>query len=148
MDIVNSTLPVYNIRNWGRAGWQFLQAIAFTYPQTPTDDDVCTMRKFLVQTGKVLPCRTCRYHFGVAIKNMSDESLSSRQGLLHWMFDVQNDIRKRQNRPPLSYSDRYSECVNGYTGNPIITCTWKQTTCVLALVTVILIAYIVYSRKL
>jgi len=137
ISISNSTLPVYNIHNWGYCGWQFMMAIAFVYPKTPTAANKSDMRSFLHSTGKVLPCHTCRYHFLRAVDSMNSNVLDSPKNLLRWMNMIQNDIRKRQNRKSVPYETMYNECAKGFIG--IVGITWKQVAVVFIVMFIVLL---------
>ena len=142
--ITNTTLPVYNISNWGRCGWNFISAIAFVYPDEPSADEISHMKSFLSSTARVLPCHVCRDHFAVSVDNMRADDLRSKQQLLFWVHRVQNEIRRRLGRQQIPYDVMHRVWTKGYDG--VIAVTWKQLTIVL-LVALVLAVIHIYKRK-
>lgn len=145
VSINHSTLPISDINNWGRCGWQFMMAIAYVYPKHPNVEDKINIRSFLQSTARVLPCSLCRYHFERAVYSMPRNALQSSQDLLRWMNTAQNDIRKRQKRNPVTFETMQKQCTQGYPG--FIGITWKQIAVVFAALLVALVAYTIHKRK-
>lgn len=144
-DIVD---PITDIRIWGKSGWRFLLAIAIVYPVNPTMEDKLSMRNFLVDVAKVLPCKKCGSHFRDAVKySLTEDTLANRNNLMHWMHTVQNDIRSRQNKPNISYADMVRECMTGQKEDVLIRCSFKHATLVLLMTVIILILYIAHNKR-
>lgn len=139
--------PLTNINVWGKSGWRFLLAIAMVYPIQPSMEDKLSMRNFLVDVAKVLPCRECGGHFRNAVNHtLLDESLANRGNLLQWMHGVQNDIRQRQNKPRVTYTDMIRQCLTGQQETALIHCSYQQATIVLSITVIVLVLYVLYRR--
>ena len=99
-----------SIEKWGPCGWNFLHAVSFTYPKTPTLDQKKTMYAFLHSVGRVLPCPVCNTHFTQMIaRELAAEELStpldSRDALSRFLVVVHNEVNLRLNKRQLSYDE-------------------------------------------
>lgn len=76
---------------WGPSLWRFLHVISFTYPDTPSDKDKDSYRKFFSSLGEVIPCPGCANHY----KEYTAEhpiALESKETLSRWMYDFHNHV--------------------------------------------------------
>ena len=98
-----------SIEKWGPCGWNFLHAISFTYPKTPTLKQKTTMRAFLHSVGRVLPCPVCNTHFTKMIeRELADEEsppLSGRDALSRFLVAAHNQVNARLNKRQMSYAE-------------------------------------------
>ena len=95
-----------DIGTWGPCGWNFLHAMSFAYPVTPTLTERLEMFTFLHSFAKVLPCMRCRTHFtkllNVHLHTPSCDKLDSRESLAVFLVDAHNMVNKRLGKRQLS----------------------------------------------
>lgn len=90
---------------WEHSGWVFLHNITFVYPVNPTTSDQDKMKKFIVYTSRVLPCKEYRDNFKNHLKKypLTGKVLSTRKNLVEWLIDVHNNINLSNSRKKLTY---------------------------------------------
>lgn len=84
-------------KHWGKAGWDFLQAVTFLYPQEdqPEDSRARQTHAALFRTlGNTLPCLECRAHWRKALRE-HPPNLLNRQTLVRWIFERHNAVNAR-----------------------------------------------------
>lgn len=94
-----------NPKIWGRDMWNSMYFIAFSYPDNPTQQDKINYRNYFEALSKVLPCETCRYHYSKLLNTylLTDLVLESRENLIKWLLNVNNDVNRRVNKPDITY---------------------------------------------
>lgn len=86
---------------WGACAWDFLQAMAFSYPRANQEPDSKQRLAFsqilhgLVQT---LPCIACRTHWSQLLRE-NPPQLENRQTAVRWVFDAHNEVNARLGKP-------------------------------------------------
>jgi hypothetical protein len=71
-------------KQWGRSGWSFLIACAYSLGTNPTAEDQAAFSTFFKQLVVVLPCTSCRINFS---KSPAPD-VSSGDALLTWLYRV------------------------------------------------------------
>ncbi len=102
---------------WGPPFWFFLHFLAASYPDTPTNDDIQNMYKFLSVLSRVLPCCICRENLN---KNstynelyLSTSSvLSTRSKFEFWLYRLHGDINVKLGKT--QYPGSFNETVIYY----------------------------------
>ena len=74
---------------WGPHAWQFLEAVAFGYPEQPTEDQKKTAKQFFEALSMLLPCSQCQEHFKENVLKMPP-NVESRDTLSRWLCDFHN----------------------------------------------------------
>ena len=94
-----------SIQNWGPSGWNFLHAITFKYPETPSYSDRSRVYNFFNSVGYVLPCPQCSYHFVEEMNkhNPTSSIFNNKSTLSKWLVDVHNQVNRRNDKPIMSY---------------------------------------------
>lgn len=110
----------FNPNVWGPKAWFFLDTIALSYPQTPTDSDKYNYANFLDSIGTMLPCAGCRdnYKKHLIINPITDKVLESNNNLLDWWIKIHNMARVTMNKNIINYDDfikYYAKCYNNDT---------------------------------
>lgn len=142
----DDTRPLLHIGRWGKAGWLFITACAFTYPQSPTTEQKRQMHQFLISVGQVMPCGVCRKHFTGATNKLGS-ALDGRMNLLRWVCNTRNDINRRNGKPAVSFDDMYRECVTGCQQQPLLHCTWQTISFILLLLLLLFGCYHLKKRR-
>src|SRR6187549_3326511 len=89
---------------WGKPLWEMFNCIAFSYSDTPTEEDKLDIINFFNSTKKILPCGECKQHFIKLLEEYPIENnISNREQLLRWVNTVHNKVNVRLNKPEFSY---------------------------------------------
>lgn len=85
---------------WGNHAWIFLHMITFNYPENPTPQDKKNMHSFFMNLSNVLPCSSCSLNLKkhMLLKPLDDNSLSSKENLIKWLFDIHNMVNASINK--------------------------------------------------
>jgi hypothetical protein len=92
---------------FGPSTWRTLHAVAFTYPENPSEEDKNNYRNFVVSLSKVLPCPYCSKHMmefigdGTSLK----ASLVSRDAFSLWMYDFHDHVNKSKNKESVPFAE-------------------------------------------
>ena len=92
-----------NTTKWGPPGWEFLHAIAFNYPEKPTDADKRLYKSYFSLTARILPCKYCRESFHKYLRMLPiDEFLGSREGVTIWLYMIHNMVNEKLRKQGLN----------------------------------------------
>lgn len=100
---------------WGRAGWTFIHACSFGYPDEP---DAATREAaflFTKSIASLVPCPTCRQHYKDLVKGIKDHNdriFSSRDNFSRFFVDVHNSVNRRLDREEFRYDAVRSKYVS------------------------------------
>jgi hypothetical protein len=94
-----------DIRVWGPNAWDFMHTVTFSYPESPTTEEMTNMKHFFYSTSEVLPCTKCRSHFSrlVHTEYPITDHLTSKETLSKWLVEAHNLVNDRLGKPRLSY---------------------------------------------
>lgn len=83
-----------NPKIWGSHGWFFIDGIILGYPDKPGFRIKNAIKNFLISMQYLLPCQTCRMNFrkNLMYYPLTDKVLSSKNNLLQWSMNIQNEI--------------------------------------------------------
>mmetsp|Transcript_2169 Transcript_2169/g.4997 ORF Transcript_2169/g.4997 Transcript_2169/m.4997 type:complete len:200 (+) Transcript_2169:930-1529(+) len=112
---VDSGYPSRFVEFFGPCTWKVLHSVAWSYPLAPTSSHQSDYKNFLEAIGNVLPCPNCRTHFKSYLKK-SPPDMKSRESLARWVYDAQNQVNRRNNKPIPKFEDvkaHYSGWANG-----------------------------------
>jgi hypothetical protein len=98
---------------WGPHGWKFIHFITMGYPETPTEEDKKTYKKFFEMLGSVIPCRICGDHYKSHIKKhpIDDEILKDRDSLMAWGVEIHNIVNKNNGKKIYSVEEGIADIV-------------------------------------
>ena len=90
---------------WGPALWSTLHIMTFNYPQNPTDYEKQQYYQFFQALQYVLPCDSCRKHYGKGINETYpiQPALKNRDTLTRWLVMFHNVVNQRLGKPTVSY---------------------------------------------
>jgi len=97
-----NSIPLPALSTWADALWRSMYFIARVYPDQPSPDEQQAMVSFMSSLQRLLPCTTCREHFARHLSEL-DRAKLSRVTLYQWIFNVQNDINKRNRKHVYSW---------------------------------------------
>jgi len=73
-------------KQWGAAGWTFIDSIVDSYPVQPLEGDKMHMLDFISSLAFVLPCKKCRAnYYAFTQKNDPSQYVHSRSKLKFWI---------------------------------------------------------------
>ena len=92
---------------WGPHGWFFLDSVALSYPDYPTNKEKENIKIFFTSIKNILPCRSCRVHYEHNLMKfpLTNTVLKNRKNLLEWVMNAHNRVKMFYNKKLLSESD-------------------------------------------
>lgn len=92
---------------WGPCAWKFLHSIAFSYTDTPSDDQVAHFTSFFEGLPAVIPCPSCGEHAReYFIQHEGELKAAIKAGgsaLQRFLFNFHNDVNARRGVPPMPF---------------------------------------------
>jgi len=101
---VSPDANMFSPLNWGPKAWGFFEAVAFKYPENPTDDEKRAAGHFFESLKYLLPCEKCKVHFSENILKLPI-NVTSRDTLSRWVVDFHNLVNVSTNKPIKSYEE-------------------------------------------
>jgi hypothetical protein len=98
---------------WGPHGWKFIHFITMGYPETPTEEDKKTYKKFFEMLGSVIPCKICGDHYNSHIKKhpIDDKILKDKDSLMAWGVEIHNIVNKNNGKKIYSVEEGIADIV-------------------------------------
>lgn len=100
-----------SVKAWGPAGWRFLHACSFGYPEFPTDEDRGAAYQLVIALKRMLPCSECRQHAAAfiddgerGIASKDSPHLRSRRALARWVYAFHESVNARLGYPSYAFS--------------------------------------------
>lgn len=100
-----------SVKAWGPAGWRFLHACSFGYPEVPTDDDRGAAYQLVIALKRMLPCSECRQHAAAfiddserGITSRDSPHLRSRRAFARWVYAFHESVNVRLGYPSYAFS--------------------------------------------
>ena len=97
-------MSLMEVQHWGPAGWQFMHAVTFGYPEQPSMADKAHALNFFKSVGYVLPCDKCRAHYNDEVKR-NPPDVHSRDSLSRWLVKVHNKVNRENGKSEWSHED-------------------------------------------
>ena len=95
---------------WGSHFWFTMHTVGFFYPEYPTPTDMHRYKNFYESFVYMLPCVSCREHYGKVINDHPiDPYLESRDSLSRWVVLVHNKVNERIGKKQISYQQAVDE---------------------------------------
>lgn len=89
---------------WGPSAWQFLHAVTFAYPETPTKEHKEAARGLFRSLKLMLPCGDCCTHYCSGFDaDPVDNHLHSRDALTRWLVKFHNKVNARLGKPEVAF---------------------------------------------
>lgn len=90
---------------WGPPTWNFLHAIALTYPQKADIVKRDAMILMLKSLEGVIPCKECRDHYAdwFAREESRKVAFNGRESLFDALVDLHNSVNKMNNKPTIDH---------------------------------------------
>lgn len=142
---------------WGSSSWKFMHYITIAYPQQSTEEIKRSTYNFFTSLKDLLPCEKCRYNFGYHLQRhpLTDDILSSRNKLIHWLIDIHNDVNISIGKPTLTYDQALLIYMNpevepflSKSINSLINMDSRLLTIIIILIIIVLLIILVRSRCL
>ena len=111
---------------WGPKTWFFLESVALGYPENPSDDEKEAAIKLITSLEYLLPCGTCRYHFGDFLKKYQHKNsltlgdiVADRYAFITFLIESHNAVRIRNGSAPRTVGEVFTYYQAKYLGNDI-----------------------------
>lgn len=102
-----------DISRWGPAAWDFMYAVAFSYPDAPDDAHQRAAAAYFGSLPVLLPCARCRGHLGQYMHSFPIEAhVGSRAALASWLLNLNNTVNARIGKPALTMPAVWDRLVN------------------------------------
>jgi hypothetical protein len=89
---------------WAPATWSSMYAVAYTFPENPTDAQRLAYNQWFTLFKEVLPCRICKEHFAELLKHNPVDT-RSRETLTQWLVKAHNVVNVSLGKPTFSYEE-------------------------------------------
>lgn len=91
-----SQLVVMDTTKWGPPGWKFLHAIAYNYPDRPTEAQQKSYSAFFRLLGEVLPCKYCRQSYRRFLRTLPPEKFAGSQSeMFYWSYLIHKKVNDK-----------------------------------------------------
>lgn len=97
-------MSLMEVQHWGPAGWKFMHAVSFGYPEKPTQQDKNHAINFFKSVGYVLPCDKCRSHYNDQVKKTPPD-VENRESLSRWLVAVHNEVNRANGKREWSHEE-------------------------------------------
>jgi hypothetical protein len=98
---------------WGPKLWFISHAIAFNYPENPTQADKDNHKQWFELYKFMIMCDVCRKHYAEhLLKNPIDNNLNSRDDLIKWVWQLHNTVNESLGKAPWTFEqmmDHYTK---------------------------------------
>lgn len=103
--------PSRFVEFFGPSMWRTLHAVAFTYPNNPSEQERKNYIDFFRSVGNVIPCPSCGVHYR---KYMDEHPLEadSKDSLSRWVYDLHQDVNKRSGKSGLTWEQVKDDYTN------------------------------------
>lgn len=92
-----------DIKKWGPAAWNFLYAVAFHYPDNPTQEQKQGAVSLFTGLTTTLPCAECREHYSLYMRQFPiQNNVNNRNQLSTWLLNLNNNVNARTGKEPTS----------------------------------------------
>ena len=140
-------LPHIDLRVWGRSCWVFLNAVAYAYPNEPSDEQKEQMKIFIHSLPGVLPCSRCGAHLLQEIhRSFHDSVLTSRYTLMKWVNETHNSVNRRKHKPEVSLETMFHLCQTGYQTNALFKFSQSDVKTLVIIFLLVIIIYLLLRR--
>ena len=127
----------YNIGYWGPRTWDFLNVIAFKFPDNSSQEDRENYMNFFDSLANVLPCGTCREHYKEWISD-NKAVFNTRQDAINWVVELHNNVNSLTDKRQYTPEELEEEMLKVH-----VECTQKSTNCCLLLLVILFSIFIV-----
>ena len=93
-------------RVWGPHAWDFMLAVAMTYPDDPNEQIANNYRNFYHSLANILPCLVCRDHYVENLKELPiDDYLGNSKLLSKWVVKMHNIVNRITKKRIVGYEE-------------------------------------------
>jgi len=91
---------------WGPIFWTTMHIVSLGYPAEPTEADKAGAIAFFNSLATTIPCPICKTHYKVFLEKSPVEAvINSRHELIHWVFDLHNDVNEQLGKRRISFQE-------------------------------------------
>jgi hypothetical protein len=113
MDKVN-----FDPKVWGPGLWCSLHMMALSYPESPTNEDMKAMYRYVTSLPDVLPCDGCKKGMKIIIErtNFGKAQLANRDTLFAWTVLAHSMVNEHIGKPRLNNWVKWKKRYMKYAG--------------------------------
>lgn len=89
---------------WAPATWSSMYAVAYTFPENPTDAQRLAYNQWFTLFKDVLPCKNCQEHFAQVLRENPVDT-RSRESLTRWLVKAHNIVNVSLGKPTFTYAE-------------------------------------------
>jgi len=137
---------------WGPIFWSTMHIVSLGYSSKPSEEEKAGAAAFYNSLATVIPCPICKTHYRKFLKETPVEgALNSRHELIHWVFNLHNDVNEQLGKPRISFQT-YVESMQAlaaapYTKLPSTSYTSHNLLTIAAIVGIAGASYYFYNRN-
>ena len=91
---------------WGPHAWDFMLAVAMTYPDNPDEETANRYKNFYYSLADVLPCIVCRDHYRQNLQELPIENYLGNSKLLSkWVIQLHNIVNRINKKKIVGYEE-------------------------------------------
>lgn len=91
---------------WGPHAWDFMLAVAMTYPDNPDEETANNYKNFYYSLANVLPCIVCRDHYRQNLQELPIENYLGNSKLLSkWIVQIHNIVNRINKKKIIGYEE-------------------------------------------
>jgi hypothetical protein len=91
---------------WGPIFWTTMHIVSLGYPAKPSEEDKAGAIAFYNSLAQVIPCPICKTHYkSFLTKSPVEAAVESRHDLIHWVFDIHNDVNEQLGKRRISFQE-------------------------------------------
>ncbi len=135
---------------WGPIFWATMHIVSLGYPAKPTEEDKAGAVAFYNSLATVIPCPICKTHYKVFLhKTPVESAVGSRHELIHWVFDLHNDVNEQLGKRRISFQEYVSsmQALASAPNTTLPSSSAPSTTTLLAIAAIVGIGGAIYWYK-
>ena len=91
---------------WGPHAWDFMLAVAMTYPDNPSEEIALRYKNFFTSLADILPCVVCREHYKINLSDLPiDAYLGNSKLLTKWVVQIHNTVNRKNNKKIVGFEE-------------------------------------------
>jgi hypothetical protein len=90
---------------WGPATWYLLHSMVLKIKDDAPKEAITDLKKLIRSITSNLPCPSCSAHATSHLSKLKFDSITSVEGLRHFMFHFHNNVNEMLKKPSLTYEE-------------------------------------------
>ena len=93
-------------KKWGACLWESIHAIAFSYPENPTEEDKMHAKNFILSLQYLIPCQKCCKNYTKNLDELSmsvDMAVESKLNFSYWSWLLHNMVNEETGKEMITF---------------------------------------------